>query len=55
MQGSAVSPAALEMAGLLVCAEPEHFDKLGPAEAEMIYQEVSLDADRFSQLLDRMR
>lgn len=51
----AVSPAALEMAGLLVCADPEDFDKLQPAEAERIYREVSLDDDRFSHFLDRMR
>ena len=51
----AVSPAAREMAGLLVCANPEHFDKLQPAVAERIYREVSLDADRFAQFLDRMR
>ena len=51
----AVSPATLEMAGLLVCAEPEHFDRLQLAEAQQIYREVSLDADRFAQLLDRLR
>ncbi len=51
----AVSPAALEMAGLLVCADPEDFEKVRPAEAETIYQEVSLDADRFAQLWDRLR
>lgn len=51
----AVSPAALEMAGLLVCAEPEHFDRLGPSKARKIYEEVSLDANLFSNFIDRLQ
>jgi hypothetical protein len=49
-QRLAVSPAALEMAGLLVVAEPDHLDRMDAGAARTIYQEVSLDAGRFSAL-----
>ena len=48
----AVSPAALEMAGILVVAEPEHFDRVDQKTAVSIYEEVSLDAGRFDQLVE---
>ncbi|MBN1854426.1 MAG: DUF4922 domain-containing protein [Pirellulales bacterium] len=38
----AVSPAALEMAGLLVVAEPEHFDRVNATSVRSIYEEVCL-------------
>jgi hypothetical protein len=37
-----VSPAALEMAGLLVVTEREHFERLDAAATERIYREVSV-------------
>ena len=51
-QRLAVSPAALEMAGLLVVAEPDHFDRVDAQAAHQIYTEVSLDRERFSQLVE---
>ena len=44
----AISPAALEMAGVLVVAEPEHFERVDGAVARRIYEEVSLDVGRFA-------
>ena len=46
----AVSPAAMEMAGILVVAEPDHFDRVDRNTAVSIYEEVSLDAAQFDQL-----
>lgn len=46
----AISPAALEMAGVLVVAEPEHFPRVDAAVARRIYEEVSLDSPRFDRL-----
>jgi hypothetical protein len=46
----AVSPAALEMAGILVVADPDHFDRVDQQAAVSIYREVSLDAEEFDQL-----
>jgi hypothetical protein len=50
----AISPAALEMAGLLVVAEPEQFDRVDAQVARTIYQEVSLDDARFEQLVEEV-
>ena len=46
----AVSPAALEMAGILVVADPDHFDRVDRKAAVSIYREVSLDAGEFDDL-----
>ena len=46
----AISPAALEMAGVLVVAETEHFDRVDAAAARSIYAEVCLDETQFEQL-----
>ncbi len=48
----AISPAALEMAGILIVAEPDHLDRLDAATARSIYEEVCLDKARFNQLAD---
>ena len=40
-----VSPAALEMAGLVVVTEREHFDRLNESAAEAIYREVSVPVE----------
>ncbi|MBN2497287.1 MAG: DUF4922 domain-containing protein [Deltaproteobacteria bacterium] len=50
----AVSPAALEMAGLLVVAEPEHLERVDANSALAIYEEVSLDEARFNRLAEEM-
>jgi hypothetical protein len=48
----AISPAALEMAGVLVVAEPEQLDRVDAAAARRIYEEVSIDRARFERLVD---
>ncbi len=47
----AISPAALEMAGLLVVAEPDHFDRVDVTVARQIYEEVSAEETLCTQLL----
>jgi hypothetical protein len=46
----AVSPAAMEMAGILVVAEPDHFDRIDKQTAVSTYREVSLDAGEFDRV-----
>ncbi len=48
----AISPAALEMSGVLVVAEPEHFSRVDAAVARRIYQEVSFNAAQFDELVE---
>jgi hypothetical protein len=48
----AVSPASMEMAGILVVAEPDHFDRVDRGTAISIYEEVSLDAGEFEKLAE---
>lgn len=40
-----VSPASLEMAGIMVVARPEDYDRMNPEVIKEIYQDVSLDRD----------
>jgi len=46
----AISPAALEMAGILVVAEPEHFERVNRQAAVSIYKEVTLNEKLFTKL-----
>jgi hypothetical protein len=50
----AVSPAALEMAGVLVVPEPEQLDRLGAPTARAIYEEVCLEAAPFARLAEEL-
>ncbi|HVT28036.1 MAG TPA: DUF4922 domain-containing protein [Lacipirellulaceae bacterium] len=45
-----VSPAVLEMSGILVATEPEHFSRIDAHIARTIYEEVSLPTAQFEQL-----
>jgi ATP adenylyltransferase/5',5'''-P-1,P-4-tetraphosphate phosphorylase II len=47
----AISPAALEMAGLLVVSDPDQLDRVDEQTAHTIYQEVSLNDTRFAQFM----
>lgn len=47
----AVSPAALEMAGLLVAADPAHLGRLDATAVRAIYAEVSLPVGMWAPLL----
>ncbi len=49
-QRIAVSPAALEMAGLLVVAEPEHLERLDAGRIADIYRQVGVDDERWAAL-----
>ncbi len=53
-QRVAVSPAALEMAGILVVADPSHFERINTVTARKIYEEVSLDPARFTQVVEAL-
>jgi hypothetical protein len=50
----AVSPAVLEMAGLLVTTDPDHFGRIDAATAQSIYEQVSLEPSRFEQLVAQL-
>ena len=47
----AISPAALEMAGLLVVSDPAQLDRVDAQTAHTIYQEVCLNDTRFAQFM----
>ena len=48
----AISPAVLEMAGILVTTEPEHFARIDTSTARSIYEQVSIAPNRFRELVD---
>lgn len=48
-----VSPAALDLAGLLVVPQAEHFARLQEQDVAHIYAEVTLEAPRFAQFMER--
>jgi hypothetical protein len=49
-----VSPAALEMAGILVVADADHFDRIDEMTAQSIFEEVSLEEEHFQTLLEKV-
>lgn len=50
----AISPASLEMAGVLIVVEPKDFDRVDAAAARSIYEEVSFDRARFNRLCEEV-
>ncbi len=46
-----VSPAAIDLAGVLVMPQPDHFAKITSQDAEGIYAEVTLDGEVFDAWL----
>lgn len=50
----ALSPAAVEMMGVLVVAEKEHMERLTENVVQSIYHEVSLKRNEFQTLLERL-
>jgi ATP adenylyltransferase/5',5'''-P-1,P-4-tetraphosphate phosphorylase II len=46
-----VSPAAIDLAGVLVVPQPDHFAKITSRDAEEIYAEVTLDGAAFGDWL----
>ena len=49
-----VSPAAIDLSGMLVVPEPEHFARITAEEVERIYAEVTLENERFERWLVRI-
>ncbi|MGH9845594.1 MAG: DUF4922 domain-containing protein [Blastocatellia bacterium] len=49
-----ISPAAIDLSGVVVVPNPEHFARIAAADVERIYDEVLLDDDAFDDLLDRV-
>lgn len=49
-----VSPAILEMCGILVTTELDHFARLDAAMARAIYAEVSIASGQFHQVLAQL-
>jgi hypothetical protein len=47
----AISPAILEMCGILVATEPDHFARIDAHTARAIYEEVSISTTHFEQLI----
>jgi hypothetical protein len=45
-----ISPAVLEMCGILVATELEHFERINVPIAGKIYEEVSLNSEHFDRL-----
>ncbi len=49
-----VSPGAIDMAGVVVVPEREHFARLGREQMEAIYSEVSFDDKTVNEILERV-
>ncbi len=49
-----VSPAAIDLSGVLVVPNPAHFDRIGSWDVEKIYAEVTLDRERFDSWLQKI-
>jgi ATP adenylyltransferase/5',5'''-P-1,P-4-tetraphosphate phosphorylase II len=50
-----VSPAALDLAGVLVVPDADHFTRIQVQDIARIYAEVTLDAPRFAQWMEQCR
>lgn len=46
------SPGALDMAGIAVIADPDHFDRVNTRVARAVYDEVSLSAEAFRRWME---
>lgn len=49
-----VSPAAIDLAGVLVVPQPDHFAKITSRDVEEIYAEVTLDDARFGRVVEAL-
>ena len=50
-----VSPAALDLAGVLVVPDADHFTRIRAQDVARIYADVTLDAPRFAQWMEQCR
>lgn len=46
-----ISPGAVDMAGILVVPEHQHYEKIGAQQIEMIFSEVSLNSDFVEEIV----
>ena len=49
-----VSPGAIDMAGVIVVPEREHFDRIGATEVRTIFSEVSLTETEVNEITERV-
>jgi ATP adenylyltransferase/5',5'''-P-1,P-4-tetraphosphate phosphorylase II len=49
-----VSPAAIDLSGLLIVPQEDHFQRINQKDIERIYAEVTLDHPRFQELTDHL-
>jgi Domain of unknown function (DUF4922) len=49
-----ISPAVLEMGGVLVTTEPDHFARIDARAAHAIYEDVSISTARFADLVAKI-
>jgi hypothetical protein len=49
-----VSPAAIDLAGVVVIPNPDHFARISAKDIERIYDEVLLDDEQFDEVLERV-
>jgi hypothetical protein len=49
-----ISPAVLEMSGLLVATEPDHFARVDERVARAIYEDVSMSTPQFGGLVEKI-
>lgn len=54
-QRIAISPAAIEMAGVVVVADVKHFDRVDEAVVRGVYEEVTLKRETFDRLVEAVR
>ncbi len=51
----AISPAAIEMAGVVVVADVNHFDRVNEAVVRGVYEQVTVRRDTFDRLVEAVR
>ncbi len=49
-----ISPGAIDMAGIIVVPEHEHYEKIGAQQIEIIYSEVSLNSDFVDEVIGQV-
>jgi len=49
-----ISPASVEMGGLIIAARPEDFERIGASDIREIYSEVSISKDEIEKLSEKL-
>jgi hypothetical protein len=53
-QRLSISPAAIEMAGIIVVADSSHFDRVDEAAVRAMYEEVTVDFELVSRIAEEL-